>query len=64
MNKVLLMHENVDGIVPISYSERAAAIYEDVDYFVIGGSGHGFSGSAFEETVKHIFDYLQEIQII
>lgn len=64
MNIVLLMHEDVDGIIPISYSERAAAIYEDVDYFVIDGAGHGFSGSAFEEAVKHIFDYLQEIQII
>lgn len=62
--KVLLMHGDMDGIVPISYSERAAAVYEDVDYFVIDGAGHGFSGSEFEEAVGHIFDYLQEIQII
>lgn len=59
--KVLLMHGDRDGIVPISYSERAAEVYADVDYFVINGAGHGFSGSAFEEAVGHIFDYLQEI---
>ena len=58
------MHGNMDGIVPISYSERAAEVYENADYFVIDGAGHGFSGSAFEEAVRHIFDYLQEIQII
>lgn len=62
--KVLLMHGDRDGIVPISYSERAAAVYEDVDYFVIDGAGHGFSGSEFEEAVRYIFDYLQEIQVI
>ena len=59
--KVLLMHGDRDGIVPISYSERAAEVYADVDYFVINGAGHGFSGSAFEEAVGHIFDYLQEV---
>lgn len=62
--KVLLMHGNMDGIVPISYSERAAEVYENADYFVIDGAGHGFSGSAFEEAVRHIFDYFQEIQMI
>lgn len=58
------MHGDKDGIVPISYSERAAEVYADVDYFVIDGAGHGFSGSAFEEAVRHIFDYLQEIGLI
>lgn len=62
--KVLLMHGNMDGIVPISYSERAAEVYENADYFVIDGAGHGFSGSAFEEAVRYIFDYLQEIGLI
>ena len=62
--KVLLLHGDRDGIVPISYSERVAEVYADVDYFVINGAGHGFSGSAFEEAVRHIFDYLQEIGLI
>lgn len=62
--KVLLMHGSADSIVPISYSERAAEVYENVDYYVIDGAGHGFSGGAFDEAVRHIFDYLQEIELI
>lgn len=62
--KVLLMHGSADSIVPISYSERAAEVYENVDYYVIDGAGHGFNGGAFDEAVRHIFDYLQEIELI
>lgn len=62
--KVLLMHGTSDGIVPISYSDRAAEVYEDVEYYMLDGAGHGFNGGAFDEAVKHIFDYLQEIETI
>lgn len=63
-NKVLLMHGDGDSIVPISYADRAAEVYPDVEYFVISGAGHGFNGSAFEEAVTHIFDYVQEIGVL
>lgn len=63
-DKVLLLHGNADGIVPISYSDRAAEVYQDVDYYVIEGAGHGFSGNAFDEAVEHVFDYLQGIDVI
>ena len=63
-DKVLLMHGSADGIVPISYSDRAAEVYEDVEYYVIDGAGHGFDGTAFDEAVRHIFDYLQEIGLV
>ncbi|MCM1194118.1 MAG: hypothetical protein NC548_42425 [Lachnospiraceae bacterium] len=59
--KVLLMHGSADSIVPISYSERAAEVYEDVDYHVMDGAGHGFRGTAYEQSLLYIFDYLQEI---
>lgn len=62
--KVLLIHGTADGIVPVSYSDRAADVYQDVEYYVIDGAGHGFSGNAFEEAVGYIFNYLQEIGII
>lgn len=62
--KVLLMHGREDGIVPVSYSDRAADVYPDVEYYVIDGAGHGFGGSDFDEAVHHIFDYLQEIGMI
>lgn len=63
-DKVLLMHGSADGIVPISYSDWAAEVYEDVEYYVIDGAGHGFDGTAFDEAVRHIFDYLQEIGLV
>lgn len=62
--KVLLMHGSADNIVPLSYSDRAAEVYEDAEYYVIDGAGHGFNSGAFDEAVRHIFDYLQEIGII
>lgn len=62
--KVLLMHGSADSIVPLSYSDRAAETYEDVEYYIIDGTGHGFNGGAFDEAVSHIFDYLQEVGII
>lgn len=63
-SKVLLIHGSADGIVPVSYSDRAAEVYPDAEYYVINGAGHGFGGAAFEEAVNHIFDYLQEIGIV
>lgn len=62
--KVLLLHGSADNIVPVSYSDRAAEVYEDVDYHVIDGAGHGFHGDAFDEAVRYVFEYLQKIQII
>ena len=62
--KVLLLHGSADSIVPISYSDRAAEVYGDVEYYVIDGTGHGFHGGAFDEASRYVFEYLQEIQII
>lgn len=62
--KVLLIHGTADGIVPVSYSDKAADVYQDAEYYVIDGAGHGFSGNDFEEAVEHIFNYLQEIGVI
>lgn len=62
--KVLLMHGSADSIVPISYSERAAEVYADVDYYVMNGAGHGFWGTAYDQSLLYIFDYLQEIGVL
>lgn len=62
--KVLLLHGSADSIVPISYSDRAAEVYEDAEYYVIDGAGHGFHGDAFEDAVRYVFEYLRDIRII
>ena len=61
---VLLMHGDRDGIVPISYAERAADVYTDVEYDVIRGGGHGFYGSALDDAFGYILSYLQRIDIL
>ncbi|MCM1193988.1 MAG: lysophospholipase [Acetatifactor muris] len=62
--KVLLMHGSADRIVPISYSDRAAEVYENADYYVIDGAGHGFWGAAYHQSLTYIYGYLQEIGVI
>lgn len=62
--KVLLIHGNRDGIVDISYSERATEVYQDVEFYIINGAGHGFWGEAFDEAVEYIFAYLQELELV
>ena len=61
--KVLLLHGNRDGIVDISYSEKAAAVYPDCDFHVINGGGHGFYGKSWDEALQLTWDYLKEIGI-
>ena len=61
---VLLMHGDADYIVPISYAERAAETYPDVEYHVMQGAGHGFNGRAFEESMELSFAYLQRIGVL
>lgn len=61
---VLLMHGDRDGIVPISYAERAAEVYPDVSYYVISGGGHGFYGNALETAEGHILTYLQHLGML
>lgn len=58
------MHGDYDGIVPISYAERASEVYPDVTYEVIKGGGHGFYGNALDEANVHILKYLQRIGMI
>lgn len=42
---VLMFQGDRDGIEPRAYTDRAAALYADVDYEVVEGAGHGFYGS-------------------
>ncbi|MEE1158829.1 MAG: alpha/beta fold hydrolase, partial [Atopobiaceae bacterium] len=60
---VLLMHGDKDTKVPIAYSNRAAKVYPDVDYFVIKGADHGFAGQHRVEADQHILDYLIKLKI-
>ena len=40
---VLILHGTKDFIVPYSYSEKAAEIYENCEFHLIDGANHGFN---------------------
>lgn len=55
---VLLIHGDADGIVPLSYSEKAAWAYNSAQLEVISGAGHGFSGEDARKAIDWILEYL------
>lgn len=59
--KVLLVHGDKDGIVPVSYSEKAGQVYPSVQFEVLSGAGHGFYGNDVEKTTDFILGYLEEL---
>ena len=56
---VLILHGDRDGIVPLSYSERAAKEYPSATLHVIEGAGHGFSGADFELAFNYSIRYIK-----
>lgn len=55
---VLLIHGVADGIVPLSYSERAVEVYPSARLEVLPGAGYGFYGSDAERAVGYMLEYL------
>lgn len=60
-NPVLILHGDRDGIVDVSYAQRAAESYPDAELHILHGAGHGFYGSSFDTAMSYILDYLSEI---
>lgn len=56
---VLLIHGDADTIVPLSYSERAAEVYESARLEVLPGAGHGFYGENAEQAIIWMLEYLE-----
>lgn len=55
---LLILHGDRDGIVDVSYSERAAEQYPSAKLEILPGAGHGFSGDNFDLAMGYLFDYL------
>lgn len=55
---VLLIHGDADGIVPLSYSEKAVETYDSARLMVLPGAGHGFSGEDAKRAIEWILEYL------
>lgn len=57
---VMVLHGDADGLVDISYGERAAQVYPDASFHTIENGGHGFYGQPFEDAVQYIGAFLSE----
>lgn len=56
---VLIVHGDADEVVPVNYSEQAAEVYQDCELEVIPGAGHGFTGDAYDQSVRYALDFLR-----
>lgn len=57
---VLLIHGDKDPIVPLSFSERAASVYEDARLIVMLGAGHGYDGADSIAAREHSIAFIRE----
>ena len=55
---VLLLHGDQDEIVPLSYSEKAAAVFKNVEYHIIHGEGHSFYNEAGRMADQMILEFI------
>ena len=58
---VLLLHGTADTLVPIAYSERAAATFPHARLIPIEGAGHGFGGEDWLLAAREIEGFFRGI---
>lgn len=57
---VRIFHGDADGLVPLSYSEKAAESFPNAELTVFGGEGHGFSPEARARLIEMICGSLRK----
>ncbi len=55
---VLILHGDQDGIVPLSYSERAVQTFPSAELIVMKGQNHGFNGADRQRAVEAEADFI------
>lgn len=55
---VLICHGDNDQLVDLSYSERAADVYENADLHVYEGAGHGFGGALMKQFEDEALEFM------
>ena len=55
---VLIHHGDKDDVVALSYSEKAAEVYENAELTVIHNGGHGFQGKQLRESNTGLVEFL------
>lgn len=57
--RVLIIHGDRDGVVPLSYSERALKSYKDASLYVMKGADHGFEGEDSAKARMLTIDFIK-----
>ena len=58
---VLILHGDQDDVVPYSYSERAAVLYESAKLVRLEGEGHGFSPEGSKKAMGLVAGFLEQV---
>ncbi len=59
--RVLILHGDRDGMVPLRYSQKAQEAYSRAKLVLLPGAGHGiYSGTAFRTACKEIEHFIKE----
>ena len=58
---VLIIHGDSDSIVPLRYSQKAVATYDDAKLVVLARAGHGFHGKDASLAGQAMLDYLSSV---
>lgn len=56
---VLILHGDADGIVPLTYSERALEVFPSARLEVFPNAGHGFYGADAQRAIELALEYLE-----
>lgn len=56
---ILILHGDADGIVPLSYSEKALEVYSSAQLEVFPGARHGFYGEDAQKAIRLMLNYLE-----
>lgn len=56
--RVLILHGDADGVVPLSYSEKAEWIYPNAELIVFHGEGHGFTENGMRDVTDRLLRFV------
>lgn len=57
---VFVMHGDQDPIVPLTYSERLASVYKNIELFVFDGEGHGFTPEGKQRMTEMTYEFIRK----
>jgi pimeloyl-ACP methyl ester carboxylesterase len=57
---VMIIHGTADELVPLSYSEKALAVFENASLVKIPGAGHGFYNDDEKRVARLAIEFVRK----